>query len=89
LPSKCEIIIYTLSGDVVTRLDHDADFYNGDDIQWFPNFSGSDQRVFSGGEHAWDLLSDNGQSITQGLYLFSVKDLKGNTVKTGKFAVLK
>jgi hypothetical protein len=89
LPEQCEIIIYTLSGDVVARLDHDANFYNGDDIQWFDNFSGADQRVFSGGEHAWDLLSENGQSITQGLYLFSVKDYSGNIVKTGKFAVLK
>ncbi|MFC2114407.1 hypothetical protein ACFLRI_03570 [Bacteroidota bacterium] len=89
LPERCEIIIYTLSGDIVRRLDHDAAFYNGEDSQWFSNFSGSEQKVFSGGEHAWDLLSENGQSVTQGLYLFSVKDLNGNRVKTGKFAILK
>ncbi|MBL6963268.1 MAG: hypothetical protein ISR55_05550 [Bacteroidetes bacterium] len=89
LPSRCEIIIYTLSGDIVRRLEHDADFYKGDDIQWFSRFSGSEKRVFSGGEHAWDLLSENGQTITQGLYLFSVKDYSGNIVKTGKFAILK
>lgn len=88
LPKRCEITIYTLSGDVLTTLYHDGD-YSGNDIQWFDNLSGSENRVFSGGEHAWDLLSATGQSITQGLYIFSVKDLDNNIVKTGKFAILK
>ncbi|MEA3494862.1 MAG: hypothetical protein U9R42_02385 [Bacteroidota bacterium] len=89
LPKKCEIIIYTLSGDIVTTLFHDAEFYQGEDIRWFDNYSGSDKKIFSGGEHAWDILSENSQSITQGLYLFTVKDLNNNIIKKGKFAILK
>jgi hypothetical protein len=89
LPERCEIVIYATSGDVIRHLQHDASTYQGDDIQWFKNYSGSPQKVFSGGEHAWDLLSENGQAVTQGLYLFSVKDLSNNSVKIGKFAIIK
>ncbi len=89
LPEKCEIVIYTLSGDVIARLYHDSKTYQGEDAEWFSKYSGTDKKVFSGGEHAWDLLSENKQSVTQGLYLFTVKDLKNNIVKKGKFAILK
>lgn len=89
LPEKCDIIIYGLAGEVIRKLHHDGKIYQGDDIQWFRNFSGSPKKVFSGGEHAWDLLSENGQAVTQGLYLFSVNDLINNSVKIGKFAVIK
>jgi hypothetical protein len=89
LPERCDIIIYSLSGEVIRQFHHDRNTYQGDDIQWFKYFSGSSKKVFSGGEHAWDLLTDNGQSVTQGLYLFSVKDLINNEVKIGKFAVIK
>ena len=89
LPEKAEIIIYNVAGDVVRRLDHDAGTYQGEDIQWFKSFSGSNERVFSGGEHAWDLLSENGQSVTQGIYLVTVKDTKTGNIKKGKFAIVK
>jgi hypothetical protein len=89
LPERCDIIIYGISGEVIRQFHHDGKYYQGDDIQWFQNYSGSTKKVFSGGEHAWDLLSENGQAVTQGLYLFSVKDLTNNTVKIGKFAIIK
>jgi hypothetical protein len=89
LPEKCEIRIFTLSGELVRTLYHDAAYYDGGDIEWFDNFAGTGKKVFSGGEHAWDLLSENGQSITQGLYLFSVRDLKSDNEYLGKFAILK
>ncbi len=89
LPKRCDIIIYTVSGDVVAKLYHDGDFYQGDDIQWYNRYSAAGNRVFPGGEHAWDLLSENKQSITQGLYLFTVKDLDSGMIKKGKFAILK
>ena len=64
--------------------------YNGSDIGWFSNFAGDEnKRVFSGGEHAWDVLSESEQTITQGLYLFTVKDLDSGKVRQGKFAVLR
>lgn len=90
LPPHCEIVIYTLGGDVVAAFSHDAETYSGDDIEWFANYGGDqEKRIFSGGEHAWDLLSESQQTITQGLYLFSVKDMDSGIVHQGKFAVLR
>ncbi|MEX0967882.1 MAG: hypothetical protein WD077_11635 [Bacteroidia bacterium] len=89
LPERCVINIYTLAGDVVAKLEHDASSYNGEDIRWFQDFSGSGSRVFSGGEHAWDLLSESGQQVTQGVYLFAVEDLGSSEIKHGSFAILK
>jgi hypothetical protein len=89
LPDQCEIFIYTLNGDIVARLYHNSSEYQGDDIKWFRDFSAQNKSVFSGGEHAWDLLSENKQALTQGLYLFTVKNLHNQTIKKGKFAILK
>jgi hypothetical protein len=89
LPARCEIEIFTASGERVASLFHDED-YTGSDIRWFSDFAGEeDKRVFSGGEHAWDILSDSEQSISQGLYLFSVKDLDSGKTRTGRFAVIR
>lgn len=89
LPEKCEIRIYTLSGSIIKTLYHDATDYEGDDIQWFSNYTGSEKTVFPGGEHAWDLLSESKQSVAMGLYMFSVRDLKTGRTEIGKFAVIK
>jgi hypothetical protein len=90
LPDEAEIRVYTLGGDLVASLEHNAATYDGSDIAWFDNFAGeADKRVFSGGEHAWDVLSESEQTITQGLYLFTVKDLRSGKVRQGKFAVLR
>lgn len=89
LPELCEISIFTLSGELVDVLHHDSD-YRGEGIRWFEQFGGSSsQRILSGGEHAWDLLSANRQAVAQGVYLFSVKDLKTGRVQQGQFVVLR
>ena len=64
----------------------DAATYAGD-IGWFDTFSGSD-RVFSGGEHAWDLLSEDGLQLAGGLYFFSVRDRDSGETQTGKFVII-
>ncbi|SMO83951.1 hypothetical protein [Gracilimonas mengyeensis] len=87
LPSKAEIRIYTLAGDIVAELEHNSDTYRGD-IDWFENRSG-ERRVFSGGEHAWDILSESNQTLRSGLYLYTVKDMNGGSVQTGKFVIIK
>ena len=90
LPALCTITVYTGSGDVVAVLDHDSGTYTGDDIQWYDNYGGDDtKRSMTGGEHAWDILTQSKQTITQGLYFFSVKDLSTGVLKQGKFVVLK
>lgn len=90
LPARCEIRIYTLAGDVVAALDHDAETYNGSGINWFEQYS--DNRTtpqMAGGEHAWDLITRNDQAIASGLYLFTVEDKQTGTVKRGKFLIIK
>jgi hypothetical protein len=45
--------------------------------------------VFSGGEHAWDLLSRESQIIARGMYLFTVEDLDTGKSFTGTFLIVK
>lgn len=88
LPARCEIIIYTIAGDVVDKFNHDAVTYNGSDIEWFNTYGDGTQKM-SGGEHAWDLITNHDQAIATGLYLFTVKNLNTGYVKKGKFLVIK
>jgi hypothetical protein len=88
LPEQSEITVYSVAGDVVGKFNHDANGYNGSDIQWFKTFADGTQ-IMAGGEHAWDLISRNDQAIATGLYLFTVKNLKTGFIKKGKFLVIK
>lgn len=88
LPAECEITIYTLAGDVIKRLYHDQQS-NGSDLRWFQTYSKDGKQILSGGEHPWDLITDNDQAIATGLYLFTVKDSKTSNIKTGKFLIVK
>ena len=88
LPSKCEISIWSLSGDLIDRFSHDAATYNGDDIEWFKTYADGSQ-IFAGGEHAWDLISKDEQAIATGLYFFTVKDENTGKIKKGKFLIVK
>ena len=88
LPARSEIVIYTLAGDVIKKIEHNGGS-NGSDLRWFQNFSPGGTQVMSGGEHAWDLISDGDQAIASGLYLFTVKDIDTGTIKKGKFLVIK
>ena len=90
LPASCEVRIYTLAGDLVDQFNHHATTYDGKDIKWFREFSPGDRApVFSGGEHAWDLVSSNDQALATGLYLFTVKDLNNGEIFKGKFVIIK
>ena len=89
LPQSCEITIYTTSGDVIANFKHDANTYNGEGNAWFDRLSDREKTVMTGGEHAWDLLSDSKNQITQGIYMYSVKDLQSGIVQTGNFALIK
>lgn len=89
LPAKCTITIYTSNGDLVANLRHDASTYQGEDAQWFERFGQTGKKVFSGGEHAWDILSNTKATISTGVYLFTVKDEKTGKTDIGKFAIVK
>ncbi len=88
LPAECEIVIYTLSGDIVKRIDHNSTS-NGSDVRWFEVYAKDGKQIMTGGEHPWDLITDNDQAIASGLYLFSVKDKNTGNIKSGKFLVIK
>ncbi len=88
LPSECEITIYTLSGDIVKRIEHHQNS-NGSGIKWFQTYASSGNQIMTGGEDAWDLISDNDQAIATGLYLFTVKDSNTGDIKRGKFLIIK
>jgi len=90
LPKRCYIRIFTPAGDLIDEIYHDQD-YKGEDIRWFETFGAEDteDNVFSGGEHAWDLLSSYTQIISRGVYVFAVEDLDTGVIKKGKFTILK
>jgi hypothetical protein len=80
--------IFTSSGDLVDQFTHNES-YNGSDIKWNNIYADPTKNQFSGGEHAWDLLSADNQIIARGIYMFSVKDNKTGKVVNGKFALIK
>ena len=90
LPRRCKISIFTPSGDLIDIIEHDEN-YDGRDTRWFRTFGSEDpdRNRFSGGEHAWDLLSKDTQIIARGLYLFSVEDLETGKRSSGTFAIIK
>lgn len=87
LPARAEVRVYTLAGEIVATLDHDAATYQGD-IRWFRDFA-SGERILPGGEHAWDLLSAANQNLSTGLYLFTVRDRESGHVQRGRFAIIR
>ena len=79
-----------MAGDLVDVLDHDGD-YNGGDIQ---NIDERKDPQFSGGEHAWDLITRHDQAAATGMYLYTVKNLDKEAlsfgeIKEGKFLIIK
>jgi hypothetical protein len=88
LPDHCTIRIYTMAGDLVDTIEHDGDTYNGSDIGWFKQFA-SGENVFSGGVHAWDLVTKSDQAVATGLYLYTIEDKDNGQVQRGKFVVIK
>lgn len=90
LPRRARITVFTITGDVVAELDHDAATYDGSGIKWFDDFSTLGiPAEFAGGEHAWNLITKFDQAIATGLYLFTVKDLDTDDVQRGKFVIVK
>jgi hypothetical protein len=90
LPSRCEITVFTVAGDVIDRFTHDAASYAGGTNRWSQRYGNQgDVNAYSGGETAWDMISKSDQPISSGLYIVAVKDLNTGKVKTGKFVVVR
>lgn len=90
LPERCKIRVYTTAGDLLDELYHDGG-YKGTDIRWFQTFGAENpnNNVFSGGEHAWDLLTQDNQILARGLYIFTVEDLETGKLYKSKFLIIK
>jgi hypothetical protein len=88
LPERCTIKIFTLAGDLVKTMEHNAATYDGSNVERLSTGFGVSRRALPGGEHAWDLISEYDQSIATGLYLFTIEDNHGNS-QVGKFLVIK
>jgi hypothetical protein len=89
LPAKSEIHVYTSSGDLVATMNHDAATYKGEGIGWSTTYGNTEKTTMSGGEHAWDVLSESKTQLTTGVYLFTVKDLTTGEMQRGNFAIIK
>jgi hypothetical protein len=89
LPARAEIRIYTLAGDLVDTILHDAGTYDGSDVARIAGGAYGARTAFSGGEHAWDLLNSNNQEIATGLYMYTIENLDSGNIKTGTFMVIK
>ena len=90
LPEHCKIRVFTTAGDLLDEIYHDQE-YDGTDIRWFKTFGAEDpdKNVFSGGEHAWDLLTQDNQILARGLYIFTVEDLESGKLYKSKFLIIK
>ncbi len=76
IPKKSVIKIYTLAGDLIKTLGHN-------------NEARTSEKYAENGE-SWNLINDNEQTITSGIYLFSVVDLEDSSYNfVGKFVVIK
>jgi hypothetical protein len=92
LPRRCVLRIYTLAGAKVFETRFDGATYRGESARGLYD-PRQDRDVgapyLSGASFAWDLISDQGQAIASGLYLFAVEDLDSGSVSRGKFLVVK
>jgi hypothetical protein len=90
LPAECTIRIFSVAGDLIDEIDHNQE-YNGSDIRWNKTFGAEnpDKNIFSGGEHAWDLLSQHTQILARGLYIFTVEDHATGKFYKNSFAIIK
>jgi hypothetical protein len=92
LPGRCTIRIYTLAGDQVLSREFDGSVYHTENVRgiWTPERNpDTGEPALSGSAFAWDLISDRGQAVASGLYLWTVEDRTGGRVQRGKLLVVK
>lgn len=92
LPSRCAVRIYTLAGDQVLYREFNGSVYHTENIRgiWTPDRNpDTGAPTLSGSTFAWDLITDRGQAVASGLYLWTVEDHGGGTVQRGKLLVVK
>ncbi len=93
LPPRCRIKIYTLSGDLVHSADFDGRSYHGDNARgvYDPNRERDLKSApsLSGTTYGWNLISNQGQAVATGLYLWAVEDRATGERTVGKLLIVK
>ncbi len=93
LPARCNLRIYTLSGDLVFETPFDGSTYAGAGARgvYDPNRELDVKApTLSGTTYAWNMITREGQAAATGLYLYSIEDLTGARKTTvGKFLIVK
>jgi hypothetical protein len=92
LPERCTVRIYSLAGDLVMHRDFDGATYRTENVRgvWTPDRNpDTGAPALSGATFAWDLISDRGQAIATGLYIWTVEDRSGGGMQRGKLLVVK
>lgn len=72
--------------------DFDGDSYRTENVRgvWTPERNGdTGPPSLSGASFAWDLITDRGQAVASGLYLWTVEDQDGGPTQRGKLLVVK
>lgn len=89
LPSKCELKLFTLSGDLIYEVDFDGATYDGRNARGIYR-PGSDLRSnLSGAMFGWDMITRQGQAVASGLYLWALEDKQSGKRESGKFLIVK
>ncbi|MCK4546458.1 MAG: hypothetical protein KAW17_03360 [Candidatus Eisenbacteria sp.] len=88
LPERATIRIFSLSGDLVDRIDFDGASYTGGNVMALQPGVG-ERQVLSGAMCAWDLISSSDQPVASGLYMFTVTDDATGENFVGKFMVIR
>jgi len=92
LPERAVLSVFTLAGDRVFQTRFDGAAYRGQGTRglYDPRQDlDTPPPVLPGTSYAWNLITDQGQAIATGLYLFAVEDLDSGQVQRGKFLVVK
>ncbi|MCB9057781.1 MAG: hypothetical protein H6627_04395 [Calditrichae bacterium] len=85
LPAKCTIRIFSVSGELVDKIEHDSKEINQGEINGFTLNSDSG---LNNGTAVWDMLSKDNLEIAYGVYVYHI-DAPGIGQKTGTFAIIK
>ncbi len=88
LPDEATIRVFTISGELVKTIEHHSSTYSGVSTRRLEEGLGT-KTVYSGGEHAWDLITEHDQALATGMYIFAVENNATGYIKTGHFLVIK
>ena len=92
LPEHCKIRIYTLSGDLVFDASFDGQSYHGEGTRgiYDPHRElDVDPPTLSGRSYGWNLITNQGQAVATGLYLYSIENTDTGKHEVGKFLIVK